>query len=51
MTSREINRRIATGLMSFELGPHGHIVNHTTLMMMLSPPLRRLVQSYDHLIR
>ncbi len=38
MTSQEINRRIATGLMGFELGPHGHIINHTARMTVLSPP-------------
>lgn len=38
MTSQEINRRIATVLMGFELGPHGHIITHTERMAVLWPP-------------
>ncbi len=37
MTSQEINRRIATSLMGFELGPHGHIITHTDRMAVLWP--------------
>ncbi len=37
MTSQEINRRIATGLMGFELDKYGHIVNRTERMCVLSP--------------
>jgi len=38
MTRQEINGRIATGLMGFELGPHGHIINRQERRTVLSPP-------------